>query len=77
MSNNEVIGMEFVWDNFKRMFPDKAEHAVSYQRAGSRMILIQMDDGSRLNFLYYNPMNWNFGTKPWRMKPRQNEEVPG
>jgi hypothetical protein len=36
-----------------------------------------MDDGIVLYFLYYNPTNWNIGTKPWRMKPRIVESTEG
>lgn len=69
-SNN----MNFVWNNFERMFPEKAEHVVSYERSGSRMITLHMDDGLILTFLYYTPMNWNLGTKPWRKKPENRED---
>lgn len=75
--NNEkktVTSADFVWKNFQRMFPEKAEHVLSYEKSGSKMINLEMDDGMILTFLYYTPMNWNFGTKPWRMKPRQAEK---
>lgn len=64
---------DFVFKNFQRLFPDKAEHVESYERSGSKMITLLMDDGMKLFFLYYNPMNWNLGTKPWRMKPKTDE----
>lgn len=66
----------FVWNNFQRMFPDLAEHVISHEKSGSKMITLHMDDGMILSFLYYTPVNWNLGTKPWRMKPNNiNEEA--
>ena len=76
--NKNVINnskSDFVFKNFQRLFPDKAEHVESYERSGSKMITLLMDDGLELFFLYYNPINWNLGTKPWRMKPKSNEAV--
>lgn len=73
--NNNGNNAEFVWDNFKRMFPDMAANVVEYTRTGSRMIALSMNDGTTLSFLYYTPTNWNFGTKPWRMKPKAVEEA--
>lgn len=64
---------ELVYQNFKRLFPAMAEHVLKYERAGSKMISLHMDDGVILSFLYYTPMNWNLGTKPWRMKPKTEE----
>lgn len=66
--------IEFVWKNFERMFPELVKHAESWERAGSKMIQIQMDDGVVLWFLYYSPTNWNLGTKPWRMRPTEHAE---
>lgn len=73
-TNDRNDAMEFVWTNFQRLFPEKAEHVISYERTGSKMIKLHMDDGLNLSFLYYSPVNWNFGTKPWRMKPKTSEE---
>lgn len=67
--------IEFVWKNFERLFPMLAMHVDSWERAGSKMISIEMDDGVVLWFLYYSPTNWNLGTKPWRMKPREGDEL--
>lgn len=68
---------QFVWNNFCRLFPEKVDHVIQYKRAGSKMITMEMDDGSILWFLYHTPINWNFGTKPWRAKPtKQSKEIP-
>lgn len=75
---NDVTVLEeatnFVWDNFVRLFPSIILKVLSHERAGSKMIKLYMNDGSVLWFLYYNPTNWNLGTKPWRMKPKGKEE---
>ena len=65
--------VNFVWDNFQKLFPEKVNHVISYERKGSKMIQLNMDDGLVLHFLYYSPVNWNYGTKPWRMKPKTLE----
>lgn len=75
VNGNDGNNAEFVWGNFKRMFPDMAANVVEYTRTGSRMIALSMNDGTTLSFLYYTPTNWNFGTKPWRMKPKAVEEA--
>lgn len=77
MSNELNNTTDFVWSNFQRLFPDRAEHVLSYERSGSKMITLHMDDGLNLSFLYYSPVNWNFGTKPWRMRPSNNGEREG
>lgn len=60
---------EEIFDYFVELFPQHYEHVVSYKKLGSKMISLQMDNGSRLTFLYMGKDNWNFGTKPWRRKP--------
>lgn len=72
--NNQL---NFIWGNFKRMFPEKVEHVMSYSRGGSKMIYLEMDDGMKLSFMYYTPTNWNLGTKPWRLKPTTNKDAKG
>lgn len=60
---------EFIFEKFKEMFPNYAEHVKSYKKIGSKTISLRMEDGSTRTFLYNNPNNWNFGTRPWRKKP--------
>lgn len=64
----------FVWTNFCNLFPDFVNKVTSVQRAGSKMISMELIDGTRLWFLYYTPVNWNLGTKPFRMKPKNHED---
>lgn len=78
IENEEVVinetSTEFVWNNFCRLFPDMAQNVISYERTGSKMIALHMNDGVTLSFLYYSPVNWNFGTKPWRLKPTTTDK---
>lgn len=64
------------WVNFNRIFPDMAAHVLSHERSGSKMIKLAMDDGTTLFFMYYTPTNWNLGTKPWRLKPKDMIDKP-
>jgi hypothetical protein len=73
----EELKSDIIFKNFVRLFPNMGGQVLSYQRTGSKMIALNMDDGIVLYFLYYNPTNWNIGTKPWRMKPRIVESTEG
>jgi hypothetical protein len=73
VTNVEMNNAVIIWRNFVRLFPALEEHVISYERKGSKMISLLMDDGTTLYFIYYTPTNWNLGTKPWRMKPKALE----
>ena len=74
MDKNKMTTAIFIYNNFCRMFPDMVSHVIGYERSGSKMITIDMDDGVKLSFLYVSPTNWNLGTRPWRMKPPVEEK---
>lgn len=73
VTNMEMNNAVIIWKNFVRLFPALEEQVISYERKGSKMISLLMDDGTVLYFIYYTPTNWNLGTKPWRMKPKALE----
>lgn len=58
-----------IYKGFEDLFPDWVEKVESYKKVGSKTISLKMKNGRSLVFLYNNPNNWNFGTKPWRKKP--------
>lgn len=60
---------EVIFGKFAEMFPLIAPDVKSYKKIGSKTISIRMNNGKTRTFLYNNPDNWNFGTKPWRKKP--------
>lgn len=70
---NNGTKAEFLWNNFVRLFPGIAARVIHWERGGSKMIKMDVDDGTVLFFIYYTPTNWNLGTKPWRLKPRELE----
>lgn len=71
MVENTKSKVGYIWNNFKRVFPDYTKRVISYNKKGSRCISLEMDDGQTLYFMYYTPTNWNLGTKPWREKPKK------
>lgn len=58
-----------IYDGFKDLFPSWVNKVESYKKVGSKTISLKLKSGKSLVFLYNNPSNWNFGTKPWRKKP--------
>lgn len=66
---------EFIFDRFKEMFPDFAARVKTYKKIGSKTISLKYENGNTRTFLYNNPNNWNFGTKPWRKKPEPKGKV--
>lgn len=59
-----------LFSKFKECFPNFALFTKEYKKVGSKTISIKLEGKERpLYFLYNNPDNWNFGTKPWRAKP--------
>lgn len=55
-----------LYTQFINMFPDLSDCVVSYRKTGSKTIVLEMQNGKHLFFLYYGPDNWNIGTKQWR-----------
>lgn len=59
-----------LFEEFKKLFPIQAASTIEYKKVGSKTIAVKLKNrDNRLYFLYNNPYNWNFGTKPWRAKP--------
>lgn len=76
---------EELFDNFKILFPDQVNRVVSYKKIGSKSLAIRIakyittsgavseDSDSRV-FLYYDPNDWQFGTKLWRKRPERKKK---
>ena len=58
-----------IYEKFSVMFPLLEIQCEDYKKIGSKTIAIYLNDGTRLNFLYYSDTNWNLGTKTWRKQP--------
>lgn len=63
-----------LYGTFLNMFPDLASVAESYKKVGSRTIMVNMENGEHIFFLYNSPNSWNLGTKQWRSRP---DTIPG
>lgn len=73
------MSKEELFNIFKIMFPEWAERVVSYKKIGSKCLAIRFEMPVYKNedpkdiisrvFLYYDPDNWQFGTKLWRKRP--------
>lgn len=71
------MNKEQLFKKFEELFPNWAKKAFSYKKIGSKTLAINFVtsvEGNKVNeeskvFMYYNPNNWQFGTKIWRKRP--------
>lgn len=65
-----IMNREELFSEFSNMFPEMSERVVNYRKIGSRVIVLFFEDSDQtLVFMYYNPSNWQLGTKLWRKRP--------
>lgn len=78
------MNKEELFNAFKVLFPNWAEHVEAYRKIGSRTLAIKFrfveslhdENGIETSrvFLYVDENNWQFGTKLWRKRPEMKKK---
>ena len=66
--------MKELSEAFERMFPDWVPNVKDYKAFQRDVIVVILESGQSLVFMYKSPQDWSFGTKLYRAKPRKNVE---